>query len=124
MGAVPYSRIIAARRYHPIWSDGFGCTYAIVRLSADAPSTPPPAPKPRAPVLSYGGDWQPGPDPGIVDLPGDSTWKLCEIALDARWWQMIEPAAMDPDGWTAWDGNRLFVYSAKARIAARLRVGD
>ncbi|MES2916921.1 MAG: hypothetical protein V4753_17570 [Pseudomonadota bacterium] len=134
-GVVQYERVLASRRWHDfLGSDGYDCTYAVVELADEAPSSPPQMdpkqrnrignPGKRAALQDFSGNW--------IETSGDfestfgsSILRSCEHRLDSALYEKMVAALHTSGGWTREQGNdRFWVYSVPTRLAFRLRYGD
>ena len=128
-GVVSYDRVVASRRW---FLGGYGCIYAIVRLSPDASPEPPdvtlgPKAKPYGQMYSFGREWRPTPARLPERPQPDKDWFQCKDSLGDELYARLVEAAARPGGW--WFGymrpnHEMHVYAPAAGLAFRLREGD
>ena len=126
-GVVAYDRVLASRiSWVAEPEDVWGCTFALVELPAAAALTP--GKRANGEVawyLEWGGDWKKTP----VDHPGlhqRDTIRDCASNWSPDVETRLLSAISEPGSFYARDGvgETVYVYSAKLRIAARIRFGD
>lgn len=121
---LPVAEVLESRRWHRRGAEPWDCTYAIVRLGTDAPAQPPASATGTAWWLAFGGDWKPTPEPELRSTIRDA------LEFCSRYWPALgtelQNLLSEPGHWVMRDrvGEDLHLYSAKARIAARIRYGD
>lgn len=132
-GPLPVARVQAYQKLH---NGPYGCTYVLLKLKNSAPTDPPKL------TVSRWGPWQ--------SLEDDGTWrktpaKFPEDVLSAEYCLTGDPDKMDGVGidgfadeilqilqgeeaWVSYfgggEGQYMALYSAKHRMALRLRWGD
>lgn len=127
-GVVAYSEVVASGRWHSN-VDGFGCSYAVVRLSRHATASPPVSVGRKSsnrhdPFLDFGGDWKSTPSDALIDRSGDGPWIFCRLVMDRRLFDRLDSALRLPGGWWAGSRDEIHFYSANLGLAFRLWQGD
>lgn len=126
-GLVLVEKILETRKYHGRDAEPWDCTYAIARLTEDAPLTPPTRAydNPLGWQYEFGGDWLPTPAAPLRDTTRNA------VAFCAQYWPValgreIETALAGPGAWYSRDavGETVYLYAPKQRLAARIRFGD
>ncbi len=126
-GILPVAEILESRKWHAKNAEPWDCTYAIARLTSEAPEHPPLRPYRNELGWQYefGGDWAVTPAPELRDTTRNA------VAFCAKYWPRdlaieLHSALAAPGAWFVRDavGETLFIYAPKQRLAARIRFGD
>lgn len=126
-GLAPVQEVLASRKWHRKDAEPWDCTYAIVRLTPDAPLVPPVRVRDNDLGWRYvfGGNWIPTPAPKLGDTTRDA------IGFCAQYWPNdltaeITQIIANPGAWYDRDrvGETVYLYAPKSRLAARIRFGD
>ena len=127
-GAVPYAHVLAERRTVP-WTEGWGCTFAIVALSPGASANPPARRNGASGNADWGPwsgeDWWQTPIAPLTDTTRDAV-EVCKGEWPDEMASAIE-VALATSGSFVWRdpvGETVTLYSAPQGIAALLRYGD
>ena len=124
---LPHEAVLASRRWHHLADiGGWGCSYAVVRLSADAPADPPLPTTGRAWYLRWGTSaWVATPDWAPCDTCRDAV-QSCSARFDSDTAARLARALGKPGSWAQSDpvGDIVSIYSAPQAVAARIRLGD
>ena len=122
----PAFEVIASRRYHGKFG-GWGCTYVIVALVGSPPASPPSSgTEGYAWDMGFGEDgWQPSPAPALGDTTRDAI-ASCEQEWPDGLGDRLRDVLDRPGSFFIRDliGEDVEIWSAPARLAARLRYGD
>lgn len=122
---VVYDRVIASKDTFTSVDDGWGCTFAIVELSAEASVAPVSEDGPRRWHDTWGGAWLETP----VSHPGpqqrDALYD-CSDAWPPDIYRDLRSAISTPGSFYLRDGigETVMIYSKPYRLAARVRSGD
>lgn len=117
---------LESRAFHAPQDQGWGCSFAIVELPADAPQTPPTRRGDGVPWYeSFGGSWEPTP---VAVPPCDNcrdALRFCASnwpALGARLVHVTQASG----AWVSQDpvGETIDIWAPQAGLAAHIRFGD
>lgn len=118
--------MLESRAFHAPQDQGWGCSFAIVELPADAPHNPLTRRGPDVPWFeAFGGAWAPTPLAAPpCDTCRDTLW-LCAPnwpALGSR----LRQATQQPGAWVSQGarGETFDIWAPQAGLAAHIRFGD